>query len=156
MLDLYKKRYFRSLNDFDCFKWKKERFYWQIKKESLRKTKTKNPKEFWNKLKLKNKGLPFSFKKNELHNYFKNLSGDDNERSPEIEPGVEDDGARERENGMNSQEVLDILNRITTAEEVKKLKNEKAGGLDKIIPELIKALDDNVIDIISADIAQNL
>ena len=66
---------------------KQERFYWKIKKESLGKTKAKNPKEFWNKLKLKNKGLPFSFKKNELYNYFKKLSGDDNENALELSQG---------------------------------------------------------------------
>ena len=71
-LNLYKEKYFQSLNEFNCLKREKERFYWQIKKESLQKTKTKKPKELWNKLKLKNIGLPFSFKKNELYNYFKN------------------------------------------------------------------------------------
>ena len=35
---------------------KKERHYWQIKKELLEKMKTIDPKEFWNKLKLKHKG----------------------------------------------------------------------------------------------------
>ena len=136
-LDLYKEKYFRSLNEFNYLKQKKERFYWQIKKESLGKTKTKTPKEFWNKLKLKNKGLPFSFKKNESYNYFKKLSGDDNENPLEFEAGAEDDGAGEPEKDMNNQEILDILNRVITAEEVKKvilkLKNGKAGGLDKII-----------------------
>ena len=52
---------------------------------------------------------------------------------------------------MNSQEILSISNRVV--EEVKKvilkLKNGKAAGLDKIIPELRKAFDDNVIDIIA-------
>ena len=45
------------------------------------------------------------------------------------------------------------MNRVIIVEEVKKvtlkLKNGKAGGLDKIIPELIKAFDDNVTDIIA-------
>ena len=60
-------------------------------KESLGKAKTRNPKEFWNKLKLKTKELPFGFKKNELYNYFKKLSGDDNENALEFEPGAEAD-----------------------------------------------------------------
>ena len=110
MLNLCKEKYFRSLNEFSCLKQKKERFCWQIKKETLGKTKTKNPKEFWNKLKLKNKGLPFSFKKNELYNYFKKLSGDDNENAPEFEPGAKDDGAGQPKNDGNSQEILGILN----------------------------------------------
>ena len=46
-----------------------------------------------------------------------------------------------------------VLNRVITVEEVKKvilkLKNGKAGGLNKIISELIKTFHDNVIDIIA-------
>ena len=53
---------------------------------------------------------------------------------------------------MNSQEILGIPNRVLTVEEAKnvilKLKNGKAGGLDKIIPELIKTFDDNIITLI--------
>ena len=132
---------------------KKERFYWYIKKESLGKTKTNNPKKFWNKLKLKNKGLCFSFKKNELYNYFKKLSGDGNENALESEPGAEDDCTGELENDVNNQEILGILNIVITVEEVKKVilkfKNGKAGGLYKINLELIKAFDDNVTDIIA-------
>ena len=123
-------------------------------KRIIRENKNKNPKEFWNKLKLKSKGLPFSFKENELYNYLKKkLSGDDNENALEFEPGAEADGVGEPENDVNSQEILSILNRVITVEEVKKvilkLKNGKTGGLDKIIPQLIKAFDDNVIDIIA-------
>ena len=59
----------------------------------------------------------------------------------------------EHDNNMNNQELSDILNRIITVDEVKKvilkLKNGKAGGIDKIIPELIKAFDDSVIDVIT-------
>ena len=113
-LNLYKEKYFRTLNKFNCLKRKKERFYWQIKKELLGKTKTKNPKEFWDKLKLN------SFKKNELYNYFKSFSGDDNEKALEFEPGAEDDGAGEPKNDVNSREILVILNRVVTVEEAKK------------------------------------
>ena len=71
----------------------------------------------------------------------------------EFEPGAEDDGEGEPESDVNSQKILGILNRVITVEEVKKVilkyKNGKAGGLDKIIPELIKAFDYNVIDTIS-------
>ena len=88
-------------------------------KRIIRENKNKKAKEFWNKLKLKNKGLPFSFKKNEFYNYFKKLSGDDSENAPEFELGAEDDGAGEPENDVNSQEILGILNRVITVEEVK-------------------------------------
>ena len=44
----------------------------------------------------------------------------------------------EHDNNMNNQELLDILNRIITVDEVKKvilkLKNGKTGGIDEIIP----------------------
>ena len=64
---------------------RKERHYWQIKKESLGKIKTMDRKVFWNKLILKHKGLPFNFRKGESYNYFKTLSGDDNENEAENE-----------------------------------------------------------------------
>ena len=104
----------------------------------LGRIKTNDPKEFWNKLKLKHKGLPFNFKKNELYNYFKKLSGDHNENSIEMEPEAKDVSEIEFECDVDNQEISDILNRVTTVDEVKKvilkLKNGKAGGLDKIIP----------------------
>ena len=112
-----------------------------------------DPKEFCNKLKLKHKGLPLNFRKGELYNYFKNLSGNDNENVAEKESGDKHSILGEHDNNMNDQELLDILNRIITVDEVKKiilkLKNGKAGGTDKIISELIKAFDDSIIDVIT-------
>ena len=32
LLNFYKQKYFRSLNEFNCLKRKKERFHWYIKK----------------------------------------------------------------------------------------------------------------------------
>ena len=50
-------------------------------------------------------------------------------------------------------EILDILNRVISVEETKQviiiLKNSKAAGMDKIIPELLKELDENFIDLIA-------
>ena len=50
-------------------------------------------------------------------------------------------------------EILDILNRVISAEEIKQviinLKNSKDACLDKTIPELLKELDENFIDLIA-------
>ena len=67
--------------------------------------KSNDPKEFWNKLKLKHKGLPFNFKKNELYHYFKKLSGDHNENSIEMEPEVKDVGEVEFKSNVDNQEI---------------------------------------------------
>ena len=76
-----KENFFKSLNNFNSMIRKKERLYWRQRKESLALTKMKNPKEFWKKLNVKRKGMPFDFSKDELFNYFKQLSGNQGERT---------------------------------------------------------------------------
>ena len=52
---------------------------------------------------------------------------------------------------MIKKEILDILDRVISIDQVKKVRrNLKNGkGLDKIIPELLKHVDDNFLDLIS-------
>ena len=147
-----KENFFKSLNNFNSMKRKKERLYWRQRKESLALTKMKNPKEFWKKLNVKRKGMPFNFSKDELFNYFKQLSGNQGE---EKNNNVQNTNSNTEEELFCSfdSEILDILNRVISAEEIKQviinLKNGKAAGLDKIIPELLKELDENFIDLIA-------
>ena len=51
------------------------------------------------------------------------------------------------------KEIPDILDRVISTDEVRKvirnMKNGKAAGLDKIIPELLKYVDDNFIDLMT-------
>ena len=126
---------------------KKERMYWKRKREALRLIKLKNPKEFWKKLKLKHKSMPFNFNEKELFDYFRNLSSSANE--VECESGINKNINGE---GEYDSDLLEILNRSITIDEINKvimkMKTGKAGGLDKIIPELIKEFDDNLLGLI--------
>ena len=60
-----KENFFKSLDNFNSMKRKKERLYWRQRKESLALTKMKNPKEFWKKLNVKRKGMAVDFSKDE-------------------------------------------------------------------------------------------
>ena len=121
------------------------------KREALKLIKLKNPKEFWKELKLKHKGMPFNFNEKELLDYFRNLSSSANEVESESGINKNTNGEGELGNSYDS-DLLEILNRSITIDEIKKvimkMKNGKAGGLDKIIPELIKEFDDNLLGLI--------
>ena len=84
--------------------------------------------------------MTFDFNKNELCEYFKKLSRSQN---TEYE-NINDDSTsteRDEESCALDQEIFDTLNRVISTEEVKRvvtnLRNGKAAGLDKIIPELL-------------------
>ena len=148
---LRKQHFFKAINSFNSIKRKKERMHWKRKREALRLIKLKNRKEFWKKLKLKHKGMPFNFNEKELFDYFRNLSGSANEVESESGINKNINGEGELGNSYDS-DLLEILNRSITIDEIKKvimkMKTEKAGGLDKIIPELIKEFDDNLLGLI--------
>ena len=126
-----KDHFFKSLNNFNLMKRKKERLFWRQKKESLALTKMKNPKEFWKKLNVKRKGMPFDFSKDELFNYFKQLIGNQGEENNDNVQNTNSDTEEELFCSFSS-EILDILNTVITAEEIKQviinLKNGKATG----------------------------
>ena len=148
---LRKDDYFQALNEFNAIKRRKARIQWREKKECLETMKMKSPKEFWRKLELKHKGVPFNFKKDELYNYFKKLSG---KRENKVGAETLDVNYFVNESDdVFEKDLLDVLNRVISIEEVRKviknLKNGKAAGLDKIIPELIKAFDDNMLEVIA-------
>ena len=51
------------------------------------------------------------------------------------------------------KEILDMLDRVIPIDKVKKVirnyKNEKKAGMDKIIPELLKYVDDSFLDLMT-------
>ena len=102
-------------------------------------------------MKLKHKGMPFNFNEKELFDYFRNLSGSVNEVESESGINKNINGEGELRNSYDS-DLLEILNRSITIDEIKKvimkMKNGKGGGLAKIIPELIKEFDDNLLGLI--------
>ena len=127
-----KSEYFNSLKIFNKIKKRKENNYWKIKKEHLRTLKTENPKDFWRKLKLKHSGIETNFSKAELFNYFSKLASDGTSQ-------------------VKTAKLQVDPNRTTTTpceSSESNMKNGKAAGIDKIVPELIKALDLSTLEII--------
>ena len=58
-----KMNYFRRRRIYKKLRWRKEREYWNKKKDELRNFKSYNPKLFWRKLKLKIKTSKVNFSK---------------------------------------------------------------------------------------------
>ena len=96
---------------------------------------SKNPKELWKRLKLKKGRIDTKFTKNELFEYFRRLSSDENARSDDSTNSVLEN--HEKKNTFDDIQN-DIPDRQINIEEIKKVianfKNGKAAGLDKIIP----------------------
>ena len=134
---------------FNKIKKRKESNYWKIIKEHLSMLKTENLKDFWKKLKLKHSGIETNFSKTELFNYFSKLASDD---ASQVETAkVHVDPNRATTTPCESSETLDFqdmstdtLDKVITVSEINKvisnMKNGKAAGIDKIVPELIKHL----------------
>ena len=112
---------------------KKDRFYWQRRREELGLIRTKSPKEVWKKLDTKRKGMTFDFNKNEFYEYFKKLSGSQNTEYENISDGSTST-EQDEESCPLDQEIFDTLNRVILTEEVKRvvtnLRSDKAAGLD--------------------------
>ena len=123
---------------------KQERTYWFKQKLNLNSFRSKDPKEFWNRLNMKPRGKSHNFSKAELSDYFKNLA-----KANESD----EDSVIESENFANIfQDIDNILNRNFNLQEVKsmidKLKTNKSAGIDTIISELLKNLDETTLMII--------
>ena len=126
---------------------KQERAYWSKQKQNLNNLRSKDPKEFWNKLNMKPKEKSHNFSKIELSSYFKNLAS-----TNQSEHRNEPENA-EPENIINLVKDIDnILNRNFNLHEVKamiaKLKDKKVAGIDTMISELLKNLDEPALNII--------
>ena len=89
------------------------------------------------------------------YEYFKALSGDKiKDASDSGDSIIEHDTDVERETtNLFEKEILDILDRVISIDGVRRvirnMKNGKAAGLDKIIPELLKYVDDNFLDLMT-------
>ena len=89
-----------------------------------------------------------------MYEYFKTSSGNKIKESSDLgDSDMEHHTDVESERtSLFEKEILDILDRVILIDEVKKgirnLKIGKAAGLDKIISELLKYVDDNFLDLI--------
>ena len=90
--------------------------HWKRKREVSKLIKLKNPKQFWKKLNLKHKGMPFNFNEKEF-DYFRNLSGSANEVESESGINKNINGEGELGNSYDS-DLLEILNRSITRDEI--------------------------------------
>ena len=116
-------------------------------KDNLWSLRGKNPKEFWRKVKLKHKRFRY-FSKLTSHETALDTSSENDMNIDQIQTDC-------LINTLTDQDEIlyDILDSVITVSEIKKvinnLNNRKAAGIDKIIPELVKALDDNTLEIIA-------
>ena len=87
---------------------------WVEAKQNLNNLRSKDPKEFWNRLNMKSKSLkPHNFSKIELSNYFKNLASS-------TESEERNNQGNEAENLTDLvQDIDSILNRSFDLHEVK-------------------------------------
>ena len=139
-------KYFENKRNYHKLSRKQERMYWSKQKQSLNNLRSKDPKEFWNRLNMKSKGKSYNFSKSELSDHFKNLaSANESDGGNASEIDIED-------NANLIQDIDNILNRDFNLIEIKviidKLKNNKAAGIDKIVSELLKNLDEPTMSII--------
>ena len=149
--------YFEALKEFNKLKRCKERNYWKLKKVDLNYLKTRNPKEFWRKMSSKSKKLADKFDKNELFEYFSELASDEHFDNgiglkSHTKETFHNDGNSNLINFVIVDHVSETLDKKISREEIRKviknMKNNKAAGIDKIIPELLKGVDDQKLDVI--------
>ena len=91
------------------------------------------------------------FDKNELFEYFSDLASDEHFYSG-IGPASDKKEKIHEINPVIIDHVSESLDRKISREEIRKviknMKNNKAAGIDKIIPELLKGLDDQLLNVI--------
>ena len=139
-------KYFENRRNYHKLSRKQERMYWSKQKRSLNNLRSNDPKEFWSRLNMKSKGKSCDFSKSELSDHFKNLaSANESDGGNASEIDIED-------NVNLIQDIDNILNRDFNSIEIKvminKLKNNKAAGIDKIVSELLKNLDEPTLSIV--------
>ena len=108
--------------------------------EKLRSLKDKKPREYWSLLNNKKRNINNSITINSLHNNFKSLNEQINNRHREI-------GSDEIPEGGD-----EILNNVFTIIEIKKLikklKKNKSCGIDNIINEFLKYSPESYIELL--------
>ena len=149
----YKRMYFDQLRVFNKLKKKKENDYWKSRKQNLGTFLSKDPKEFWNQLKIKRTEVNGKFEKQELLNFFSKLASEENmedvNSSPTetVNPERDDTSVSDFIKSLREELDKDLeLKEVKTV--INGMKNGKAAGIDKLIPELLKSFDDNMLDIV--------
>ena len=136
--------YFLQRREYKKLLKQKRKSFLDIQKQELWSLKAESPKTFWKKLNSGNKRTTLDFSTNKLFDYFNNLlqtnSSEDLVDSEDInqqQTSVDDQTLHQIDLVLNSniniQEVRDM---------VRKLKNNKAPGLDMISAELLKNIDE--------------
>ena len=142
--DNLRMQYFEKRRMYHSVCKKTENAFWRKKNIDLKKSRSISPKDFWKKLSLKQYHKSENFSKDELYQYFKNLANKD---MTNTENEITE---TERENlGKLIDTILnEKINLQETKTMIKKLKKNKAADIDQIIPELLKSLDDNFLEVI--------
>ena len=144
----YHQAYFNERRNYHKKCRKFEKSYWNQQKQELSNFRSRDPKEFWKKLNLKPKSKSYQFTKSDLFDYYEKLASSqvDNDQYAEF------DYQQNVEIEELEQTTDQILNAQFTFDEIKtminKLKSGKAAGIDKIIAELLKNLDDDTVIIL--------
>ena len=127
---------------------KLERSYWSQQKQDFSNFRSRDPKEFWKKLNLKPKSKSYQFTKSDLFDYHEKLASSQVNK----DQYAEFDYQQKVEIEELKQTTDQILNAQFTFDEIKtmlnKLKSRRAAGIDKIIGELLKNLDDDTVIIL--------
>ena len=121
---------------------KRKKFEYQMNKAD-KLSKSTNSSEFWTELKelggTKKSVVSDKISLNQWHEHFKNVFNYDNEVMAENVFVNEYDNVQNNEHALNKPITLD---EVKTA--IKKLNNHKAGGLDGVLPEMLKNGGDEV------------
>ena len=146
-LEHHKKSYFDELRNFNKLKRRKEREFWNGKKRFLSLLQSNNPKEFWKNLKLKHSGVKGSFEKRQLFEIFSKLAENDVSEDEKLDNDTSDSEI------LGTEKIQEKLDKNIEKNEIKKvinsMKNGRAARIDKIIPELLKSFDENMLDLIT-------
>ena len=98
-------------------------------------------------MRLKRSGVKRSFEKRQLFEFFSKLPENDVPEDENLDNDISDN------NILGTEKIQEKLGKNVEKIEIKKvinsIKNAKAAGIDKIIPELLKSFDENMIDLIT-------
>ena len=107
---------------------------------------SQDPKEFWKCLNLKPKSKSQNFSKDKLFEFFQNLAADEDTCTTESEPNEPPANSELTE---NAHHILNNKISLKDAKQtLKKIKFKKSAGIDKVIAELLRSLNDRALIVI--------